>query len=315
MKYLNWIVLMCSSICTQDLVINQNSIGLQIGEPWSIQYQRSFHKHPDFRIGAGLGMLGYYLILILLLTQSTVIFANSITFENHSGKLLTADSIFNRSQPIQSRSLLGFTSASITLIKPINERTRQNWNHWGFGIGGGMNHRRGKVLDVFSGILLSVRNGGAEKYKHRFVQYVGYWTNTSKEYRNIQFQLYSAEVPLVFRFNISGDYKLSFDFSPSLNFNFIRAKGQTVERNFAGAEIIGHSQNFPIIYRKIQTGVNIGFNRCLIIGNQQYDVTIGAHFQLSELFKENHTPRADEYIDIDRNTLNSNMNIRFSKWF
>jgi hypothetical protein len=58
MKKILWVTFLFSRLFAQVALDYPHSLSLQIGEPWSIRYQRPFLKHPDFQIGAGIGMLG-----------------------------------------------------------------------------------------------------------------------------------------------------------------------------------------------------------------------------------------------------------------
>lgn len=58
MKSILWVTFMFSSLFAQVALDYPHTLSLQIGEPWSIRYQRTFLKKSNFQIGAGLGMLG-----------------------------------------------------------------------------------------------------------------------------------------------------------------------------------------------------------------------------------------------------------------
>lgn len=58
MKSILWVTFMFSSLFAQVALDYPHTLSLQIGEPWSIRYQKSFLKNSNFQIGAGVGMLG-----------------------------------------------------------------------------------------------------------------------------------------------------------------------------------------------------------------------------------------------------------------
>lgn len=57
-KYLFWFQLVYLNLYAQIKPNYLHTLSLQIGEPWSIRFQRPFLKNSNFQIGAGVGMLG-----------------------------------------------------------------------------------------------------------------------------------------------------------------------------------------------------------------------------------------------------------------
>ena len=257
-----------------------------------------------------------YVFLLLLIFSITEL--QAFSFYPNRDTIHYSDTLFPRSHRIPGKSFLGFTSASFGLIKPFSEYNSQKISHLGGSIGAYINQRRGQRLDVFSGILLSFRNGTIKNYRNSYYSALSPNGIITREYLDASYKLFTIEVPLVFRFNVSGDYTCNVDFAPSFIYNKLNASGKYMEKQPTGnPPLEGYSRNFipNNQYRIWQVGLNFGLNWYFKWKNHGYDLSIWTHTGFPDLFKEEVSNKWGEIIGVEPNTSASFFSARINRWF
>lgn len=260
-------------------------------------------------------MIKYIAVIGFILIKMVFASGNASSFYFQGCENVNADS-FSISPNTKFRNgILGFNSISLSILKSYDFSSTQLLHHWGLGIGTFRNHKQGRTLDFFSGLAFNYRNGKIDRYVHNESYYNGTWNYISREFTNIRFNLYFVQIPFIFRFNLLDDYKISFDLAPLIHFNFITGSGNLVERTFNGSISIRNATKVFLPYRKFQMGLNMGFNRRLVIYHSIILFSFGVQSCIPYLFNEKYSARGDEYIDIEKNGTNSTIYFRICKYF
>jgi hypothetical protein len=213
-----------------------------------------------------------FLFLVSILNINNLLFSN--TFIYCCDDMTKEVVFFNANYDSLNTKRFINTELRMSIIKPINETSKQDFSLWGFATGISRNIRNGSNMRLFTGIHFFYIPGRADYYS----RYFGSTIINNKPvyeaiaYTDVRYKLFAFQLPLVFKINLHNNFKTSLDIGSGFNFIFIRANGRRRDAQFP-VYLSHFDRNIKMYINPVFISISIGFSHMI---NSHYTLSMQA---------------------------------------